>query len=242
MIRTVLSRLRSGLAPSERIAVDETVTYVVGDVHGCDTHLDALLEGIAEHAGGRPRNLVLLGDYVDRGPGSARVIETLRALQAREPDRVVCLMGNHESMLLAAADGRGEDIWRINGGDAVLASYGVRRACDLPAEVIAWIRGLPTVHGDALHWYVHAGFRPTLPAPDPDVGQRLWIREPFLKADHDFGRHVVHGHTPIACGRPEVRRHRTNLDTGAVFGGALTAGVFTESQGPAVQFLRVTLE
>ncbi|MEH3146734.1 MAG: metallophosphoesterase family protein [Methylobacterium frigidaeris] len=215
---------------------------MVGDIHGCDTHLAALLEGIEEHRGDRSCNLVFLGDYIDRGPGSAEVIETLRALQGREPGRVVCLMGNHEAMLLAAVDGRSEDIWRMNGGDAVLGSYGVRQASDLPSDVVAWIRGLPTVHADERRWYVHAGFRPGQPAPDPDVNQRLWIREPFLRADHDFGRHVVHGHTPVLSGRPEVRRHRTNLDTGAVFGGALTAGVFTGTREQAVQFLRVTLD
>ncbi|WP_238313936.1 metallophosphoesterase family protein [Methylobacterium crusticola] len=208
-------------------------------MHGCADHLDALLRLIERHRAGRPRRLVFLGDAVDRGPDSARVLATLRALQAREPDAVTCLMGNHEALLLDAVAGRRRDLWIMNGGGAVLASFGVTDPAALPAEVVAWIAGLASLHGDVRRWYVHAGLKPGEPAPDSDLATRLWMREPFLSADHDFGRHVVHGHTPVLDGRPEVRAHRTNLDTGAVFGGPLTAGVFTAHQGPAVDFLQV---
>ena len=64
------------------------------------------------------------------------------------------------------------------------------------------------------------------------------MREPFLSRDYDFGKHVVHGHTPVRTSRPDQRPFRTNLDTGAVFGGALTAGVFTNDQVHAVAFLQ----
>ncbi len=90
-----------------------------------------------------------------------------------------------------------------------------------------------------MHWYVHAGFRPGVAPPDSDVHDRLWIREPFLHAEADFGRHVVHGHTPRRDGRADVHPFRTNLDTAAVYGGALTAGVFSDTQGPALAFLQV---
>ncbi|MFE1601432.1 metallophosphoesterase family protein [Methylobacterium sp. ID0610] len=215
------------------------LTYAIGDIHGCADRLDRLLMQIEEHRAGRSRRIVCLGDYVDRGPDSARVIATLRGLQAREPDRVVCLMGNHEAMLLGALSGADEPLWLFNGGRTVLASYGVSRVDQIPRDDLDWIAALPTVHADEARWYVHAGFRPGRPAPDPDPDQRLWIREPFLSADHDFGRHVVHGHTPVRGGQPDVRRHRTNLDTGAVFGGPLTAGVFTRDLGPAQAFLQV---
>jgi serine/threonine protein phosphatase 1 len=78
----------------------ETLTYAIGDIHGCADLLDRLLERIESHAGDRAKKLVFLGDYIDRGPDSARVVETLRRLQWRAPDDVVCLMGNHEEMLL----------------------------------------------------------------------------------------------------------------------------------------------
>ncbi|WP_407529307.1 metallophosphoesterase family protein [Methylobacterium oryzisoli] len=215
------------------------LTYAIGDVHGCAGLLDALLERIEAHRAGRPRRLVFLGDYVDRGPDSAQVIATVRALQAGEPDDVICLAGNHEAMLLAAQAGEDDALWLANGGLAALASFGATRATDLPREVTDWIGGLPSAHEDDRRWYVHGGFRPGQPARSSDRATRLWMREPFLSADYDFGKHVVHGHTPVRGTAPDVRRHRTNLDTGAVFGGALTAGVFGDAQGPAVDFLQV---
>jgi hypothetical protein len=64
------------------------------------------------------------------------------------------------------------------------------------------------------------------------------MREPFLSRDYDFGKHVVHGHTPLRMAQPDPRPFRTNLDTGAVLGGALTAGVFTNDQAHAIAFLQ----
>ncbi|AWN50750.1 metallophosphoesterase family protein [Methylobacterium sp. 17Sr1-1] len=215
------------------------LTYAIGDVHGRADLLARLLARIEEHRAGRPRRLVFLGDAIDRGPDSAGAVATLRDLQAREPDAVTCLMGNHEAMLLDAAAGTNRDLWRINGGGAALASYGAAHPGELPAEVVAWIAALPTLHGDSLRWYVHGGLDPARDAEASDRETRLWMREPFLSAGHDFGRHVVHGHTPTRDGRPELLPHRTNLDTGAVFGGPLTAGVFTDEQGPPVAVLAV---
>jgi serine/threonine protein phosphatase 1 len=216
------------------------LTYAIGDIHGCADLLDALLERIAVHAGERAHRLVFLGDYIDRGPDSAAVLRTVSRLNWAEPDRVTCLMGNHERMLLDALETReGSAHWMYNGGEATLDSFGARDVGGLPRDTLDWIEALPTLHHDAAHWYVHAGLRPGTDAPDSDEHDRLWIREPFLEGDHDFGRHVVHGHTPQRSGRPEVRRFRTNLDTAAVYGGALTAGVFSEVQGPAVDFLQV---
>ena len=216
------------------------LTYAIGDVHGCAALLDVLLEQIADHAGDRPSRLVFLGDYIDRGPDSAAVLRTVSRLHWAEPDRVACLMGNHERMLLdALLAPQTAEHWLYNGGDATLDSFGARDVGGLPRDTLDWLEALPTLHADAARWYVHAGFRPGNGSPDPDDHNRLWIREPFLEGDHDFGRHVVHGHTPQRSGRPEIRRFRTNLDTAAVYGGALTAGVFSDAQGPALEFLQV---
>lgn len=216
------------------------LTYAIGDIHGCADLLDALLARIAGHAASRPYRLVFLGDYIDRGPDSAGVLRTISRLHWNDPERVACLMGNHEAMLLDALSTPGADApWRQNGGTETLASFGVDEAAAIPGDVLDWIETLATVRADARRWYVHAGFRPGCEAPDPQVHNRLWMREPFLTEDWDFGRHVVHGHTPQPNGRPEIRRFRTNLDTGAVYGGALTAGVFSDAQGPALDFLQV---
>jgi serine/threonine protein phosphatase 1 len=216
------------------------LTYAIGDIHGCIDHLRQLLADIEEHRADRLRKLVFLGDYIDRGPGSAGVIACLRALQASEPDQVFCLMGNHEDLMLNAYQMPGKRLnWLMNGGNKALLSFGIDGPEDLPTDVVRWVEGLPTVHEDELRYFVHAGFRPGGPAPDPDVHARLWIREPFLSEDHDFGKLVVHGHTPILSGGPDVRRHRVNLDTGCVFGGALTAAVFMDGRAHPVEFLQV---
>ncbi|WP_132255669.1 metallophosphoesterase family protein [Methylobacterium segetis] len=227
-------------APSGR---PKPLTYAVGDIHGCSKLLQRLLSAIETHRAGRPYRLVFLGNYVDRGPDSASVIRILRELQQRAPDAVICLLGNHEELMLQACEGAlGMLAWRENGGGATLASYGVDDAESLPHSVFRWLSSLPTVHEDARHYYVHAGFRPGRPGIDLDVKNRLWIREPFLSADYDFGKHIVHGHTPRRIGLPEVRSHRTNLDTDAVGGGNLTAGVFDECLDLPVEFLQISHE
>ncbi|TXM70837.1 metallophosphoesterase family protein [Methylobacterium sp. WL120] len=216
------------------------LTYAIGDIHGCADLLDALLARIETHAAGRPHRLVFLGDYIDRGPDSAGVLRTISRLHWSDPERVACLMGNHEAMLLSGLTTPGaDDLWLRNGGAETLASFGVDEAAAIPGDVLDWIEALPTMHADAERWYVHAGFRPGTDPETSDAQDRLWIREPFLSEDCDFGRHVVHGHTPQHSGTPDRRRFRTNLDTAAVYGAALTAGVFSDVQGPAVEFLQV---
>ena len=236
-----MCRLASRKEPADNGCMTaETLTYAIGDIHGCAELLDQLLERIDAHAAGRAKKLVFLGDYIDRGPDSARVIETLRKLQWREPDDVVCLMGNHEAMLLKTLHEPGAlDHWRANGGDATLTSFDAAGPEEIPGDVLDWIEGLPTLHSDPQRWYVHACFRPEAEVPDPDREVHLWMREPFLSADHDFGRHVVHGHTPQTRGGPELKRFRTNLDTGAVYGNALTAGIFSGQQGRPTEILSV---
>lgn len=216
------------------------LTYAVGDVHGRADLLDALLGKIEAHAASRPRRLVFLGDYVDRGPASAEVLHRVRSLQRRETVHVVCLKGNHEDMMLRAAAGS-EDwdaVWLRNGGDATLRSFGVRRAAQVPADMLDWLAARMTSFEDGRRCYVHAGLDPARDRLDQSDQDRLWIRDAFLARDHDFGKLVVHGHTPTRDGRPDIRAHRVNVDTGAVYGGPLTAAIFDGSDGAPVGFLQ----
>lgn len=212
------------------------LTYAIGDVHGCADKLDRLLDRIRAHAAGRPMRLVFLGDYIDRGPDSRRVIATIRRLQSGLDD-VICLRGNHEAILLDAFRTGDEELWLLNGALQTLVSYDAMRAADLPREDVEWISSLRLSFDDGRRFFVHAGVNP-LASLDRQTEQDLvWIREPFLSSDRDFGRLVVHGHTPLRTGRPDLRRNRLNLDTAAVYGGPLSAAAFTAQETWPVAFL-----
>jgi len=199
------------------------LTYAIGDIHGCFTKLRNLLRHIEQHRGQNPYRLVFLGDYIDRGPRSRDTLELLIKTQASDPERVICLRGNHDDMALDAARGDWQ-MWLLNGGDATLRSYGVRHARDLPREHLDWMGALPLAYADNKRFFVHAGVEPGVPLDEQDRFTLLWIREPFLSDPRDHGLFVVHGHTPTEV--PELLPNRLNLDTGACFGGPLTAAVF----------------
>jgi len=199
------------------------LTYAIGDIHGCFTRLRNLLRHIEQHRGQNPYRLVFLGDYIDRGPRSRDTLELLIKTQASDPERVICLRDNHDDMALDAARGDWQ-MWLLNGGDATLRSYGVRHARDLPREHLDWMGALPLAYADNKRFFVHAGVEPGVPLDEQDRFTLLWIREPFLSDPRDHGRFVVHGHTPTEV--PELLPNRLNLDTGACFGGPLTAAVF----------------
>lgn len=214
-------------------------TYAIGDIHGSLDMLQNLIARCEEHAGTRPMTFVFLGDYIDRGPHSADVVRYLIDLQSRLGDRAVMLMGNHESMLLAVVDGAmPAGNWRLGGGTETLRSYGVDNPANLPREHLSWLRSLQLRRDDGRRFFVHAGIDPTKPLDAQDEMDMLWIREPFLSDARDYGRLVVHGHTPLIAGRPDLRSNRLNIDTAAVFGGALTAAVFDDKQTKPIAFLQ----
>jgi serine/threonine protein phosphatase 1 len=214
-------------------------TYAIGDVHGLLGRLRSLVARCERDAAGQPMRFVFIGDYIDRGPDSRGVVEFLIDLQSRRGDDVVCLMGNHESLALAAIDDSlNVGHWLLNGGETTLDSYGIARAQDLPADHVAWLRVLPLRHDDGRRLFVHAGIHPARPLDDQDDHDLVWIREPFLSDTRDYGRLIVHGHTPIRAGLPDVRPNRLNIDTGAVFGNALTAAIFTDDRTEPIGFLQ----
>jgi serine/threonine protein phosphatase 1 len=216
---------------------NSALTFAIGDVHGSFTKLDNLLHRCAEYAGSRPHRFVLLGDYIDRGPDSRAVIRRLRRLTEQRPGDVICLMGNHEDMLLSAIE-KPSDVnwWLDNGGDATLTSYGVSSIKDLPADDIEWIRNLPLCHDDGWRFFVHAGIDPIAPFDRQDRFTMLWTRKRYSD-ELDLGRFVVHGHTPLRSEFPEQRSYRINLDTGAVYGGPLSAAAFEDDWAGPVALL-----
>jgi serine/threonine protein phosphatase 1 len=217
--------------------------YAIGDPHGCVERLAELHDRIAEDLAERPvaRSLLVhVGDYVDRGPDSAGVV----ALVQGEPIagvQTINLVGNHEQMMLAALDPRAPEevvgFWLENGGGATLESYGadprdMRSWAAVPPADLAFLRGLRPSFAIGGYFFAHAGVRPDLPLERQDVMDLAWIREPFLSWRGRLPAVVVHGHTPAEG--PEVLPHRIGIDTGAVYGGALTCAVL---EGETVGFL-----
>ena len=211
--------------------------YAVGDIHGEVGKLDALLEKLPLEAGDR---LVFLGDYVDRGLDSRAVVDRLIALQ--KSYECVFLLGNHESMFLDFLGWRdqayfGGDAFLMNGGDRTLASYGYFEAADfqepfeLPLEHQKFFQDLLLHHLEGDYLFVHAGLgRDELHESDLSYALRrarvedlLWNR---IAGDlpHRLGVTIIYGHTPRAD--LSVRWNdpfSIGIDTGAVYGGPLTA-------------------
>lgn len=215
------------------------LTYAIGDIHGSLPKLRRLIARCEQHAQGRPATFVFLGDYIDRGPQSAGVVRYVIDLQSRLREHVVALTGNHEAMVLDVVDGTmPEEFWLLQGGAETLMSYCVGSARQLPGADLDWMRSLRLSYDDGRHFFVHAGVNPERPLDAQDRSDLIWIREPFLSASRDYGRLIVHGHTPLESNRPDVRSNRVNIDTGAVFGGPLTAAVFAEREVKPITFLQ----
>lgn len=224
--------------------------YAVGDIHGRADLLNALLERIDNHLAGSPvehPTHVFLGDYIDRGPASCEVIG--RLIERQRTHEIVCLKGNHEAFMLEfLADPGVLDDWRHSGGLPTLMSYGLvppgRAEADGRRKLVAALKqALPETHRDFLaglrtnfvcgdYFFVHAGVRPNVRLADQKEEDLLWIRDEFLTSRNDFGKIVVHGHTPVQ--EPDIRKNRINIDTGAFASGKLTCLVL---EGEHLSFL-----
>ena len=226
-------------SPPRNSDASALIVYAIGDIHGSLAKLRRLVARCQEHARGQPAHFVFLGDYIDRGPQSAGVVRYLIELQSQYPEQIVPLKGNHEAMALDIIDGATpEDFWLVQGGAETLMSYRVAAARDLPRGDVDWMRALPLCHDDGRRFFVHAGVDPQKPLTSQDAADLIWIREPFLSDPRDYGRLIVHGHTPLETDTPDLRGNRLNIDTGAVFGGPLTAAIFTDAQTEPIGFLQ----
>jgi serine/threonine protein phosphatase 1 len=188
----------------------------IGDIHGCLTQLQKLLGMVLPD---EQDQVVFLGDYVDRGPDSAGVIEELIDFRKKLP-RTVFLRGNHEQMLLDYLAGRNTSLFLMNGGDKTLASYRAKGWWPLPEAHLAFLKMLKDRHETNRFIFVHAGLRPGAPLTEQVQEDLLWIRQDFICSDYDWGKTVVYGHTPLQ--EPFFSETRVGLDTGCVYGRVLT--------------------
>ncbi|MFO0996844.1 MAG: metallophosphoesterase family protein [Alphaproteobacteria bacterium] len=234
------------VAPSTRL-------YAVGDIHGRADLLDALhrkIEDDANAAEADRKLVVYLGDYIDRGPESRRVIDRLsdRPLPHFE---AIFLKGNHEAFLLRFLEDESVgQLWLHNGGAATLKSYGLDGVArprqdfgaiqkqfreSLPATHLRFLEALQLMHVEGDYLFVHAGIRPGIALDAQDERDLLWIRDEFLHTREPFPKMVVHGHTIHPT--PVFTDHRIGIDTGAFATGTLTALVL---QGERKTILQVS--
>ena len=231
-----------------------TRIYAIGDIHGrldLLLRLQALIAGDAARSTAPRRVLVYIGDYIDRGPNSAGVLDLLldRPLPGFE---IVHLLGNHEDTLLQFPDDMSVGpSWLTYGGVQTLESYDIevspgswrdeRELRRLQGEVrrrvprrhVEFMRNLPLTHLEGDYLFVHAGIRPGVPLERQERDDLLWIRDEFLRSSKDHGKIVVHGHTISEA--PDVQPNRIGIDTGAFHTDRLTCVVL---DGSASEFLQ----
>lgn len=232
-------RSRISRSPSRIARVPEGHrVYAIGDVHGCAELLAGLLTKIeADNTAREPAEttLVFLGDLIDRGPDSARVLDIVAYLQSRWAVRLIA--GNHEEMFLASFGsdrvlrqflqhgGRETILSYMNDADAYaqLTIEELREQLPhiVPQAHLQLMRSMENVWTLGDYVFVHAGIRPGVALADQTEKDLRWIRKDFLEADFDPGFVVVHGHTVT----PEVLSgpYRIGIDTGAYVHGRLTA-------------------
>ena len=233
---------------------EASVVYAIGDVHGRLDLLDRMEAAIAADiaASGADNPLVCyLGDYIDRGPHSAQVIDRLCARADDRAPKRVFLKGNHEDRMIAFLDEPEPNgpPWMRFGGREALESYGIAVPVNPDASDWEILRdhlaaALPTRHRQFLSnlqpglWWrdyllVQAGLDPERPVTAQSLHDLMWIREPFLSSECEWGFKVVHGH--VISEQPVFRPNRIGIDTGAYRSGCLTCLVLTEDSERLIQ-------
>ncbi len=189
-------------------------TFAIGDIHGCLTALETLVEEIGFRGDDR---IVVLGDVVDRGPDTEGVINFLMELATRH--EVIFLRGNHEIMMQAARGHRGERMrWLQVGGEAVLDSYGADTLDDIPQKHWDFIASFRPYFETRRHFFVHANAHSNKALDRQSDVMLFW--EPFgNQKPHKSGKVMVCGHTSQKTGDPINVGHAICIDTFA-HGGA----------------------
>jgi serine/threonine protein phosphatase 1 len=217
---------------------DGVCIYAISDIHGCVNQLRDVFAAIDHHLSrSKPTRAihVFLGDYIDRGPQSAEAIDLL--IERGKRYESIFLKGNHEAMLFEILqDPEKFAGWKQFGGMQTLLSYGLTPPLNPDPEeqksmVETLARRIPRHHRHFFNslrpsysagdfFFVHAGVKPGVPLAEQKQQDLLWIRDEFLLSEANFGKFVVHGHTPVD--KPDFRPNRINIDTGAYATGILT--------------------
>lgn len=234
MIRSLLSALGNrGRKPFSSVPAPDRPFFAIGDIHGEYGALDRLFDHLEPLTGESP--VICVGDYVDRGDRTAAVLDRLHRVETAFPDRFICLMGNHEAMLLAFLDEpeTGGPRWLRHGGLQTLASYRVPFIRDdmvatrdalvgaMGAPMVDWLRARPAIWRSGNVAVTHAGADPTRPLDAQPESAFVWGHPDFARLPRADGIWVVHGH--VVVDSPFAYQGRVAIDTGAYATGMLTA-------------------
>ena len=210
---------------SQDLMIEERVSgtnriFAIGDIHGCLWSLEKLLNILPVNWG---KDLVIfLGDYIDRGPDPRGVIEKILELKKLYGGKIITLKGNHEWMFERFLKGIDIDVFLYNGGGMTLKSYYNKEGyLEIPEEHLKFLRELKLYYETEDYIFVHAGLRPGKELKEQSEEDLLWIRESFYFSEYKFSKTIVFGHTPFPA--PLILDDRIGIDTGCVYGGALTA-------------------
>lgn len=189
----------------------------IGDIHGCDVALETLLPMLEISAAD---TIVVLGDVVDRGPGTRQVVD--RLLQLAQECRLVLILGNHEEMMLAALEGSGPvEPWLRYGGTATLFSYGGDPGRIPPAHLEFLRSGRPFWESDR-EVFIHANLEPNVALERQQPEWLRWTHLSRCETPHPSGNRIICGHTPQKNGTPLVLPGWVCIDTYACGTGWLT--------------------
>lgn len=210
----------------------------IGDIHGCSHSLYAIIKKIEKY---EDRQFVFVGDYIDRGPDSKRVVDIL--LEFSKFRDCVFLRGNHEQMLLDAYASGDLDLWLMNGGRTTLESYDIKYdKFTLPDKHLKFYHATRMYYETDDYFFVHAGLAPdrTIAQSVNDEGEVqefLWQRSHLNAYDTPWEKKVVFGHTPRP--QPIKKENMLGIDTGCVY-NSLGYGKLTAVLLPEEKFIQQT--
>lgn len=196
-------------------------TIAIGDIHGCDLALESVLNAISPTA---DDTIITLGDIVDRGPNSKRVIELLLGLQQRT--QYIGILGNHEEMMLrVVVERQSPHNWLQFGGVATLDSYGFCGDLSvIPAAHIGLLQSFLPFYETPTHFFVHANFDPKKPLEKQTSTMLRWKRlDDYMPPRHVSGKVAILGHTADHTGEVLSLKHLICIDTYCHGGKWLTA-------------------
>lgn len=167
----------------------------MGDIHGCSKTFDKLVN---DYIGLKKNDeLYCVGDYIDRGNDSKGVIDFILELR-KNNYHVHTLRGNHEQMLLDAAERRDAlSLWLMNGGDTTLDSFNIGSIDEMDPVYMDFFRKTEFFSYTNDYITVHAGLNFNILNPFSDKNSMLWIRGFRTDMSYLNGRLLIHGHTPL---------------------------------------------